>query len=184
MSLLLEIYAIDNIIVYVSVYPSFEGGVTTIASNPHVEHMLAVGRFVPLWYPFDGWLTSTHSYDAHLRIFDARNARTPLRKIPVGGGIWRTKWHPSVERPGDVLLACMHGGFKIVRVHEAVLGGESEEEISDNQKVGDGWQITHEFQDHGSIAYGADWSKLVDGKGESAVATCSFYDHLLHLWRA
>lgn len=78
----------------------------------------------------------------------------------------------------------MHGGFKVVRVDEAVLEGSSEEEVSEDQMKGDGWEITHEFQEHGSIAYGADWSRLVDGKGESVVATCSFYDHLLHMWRA
>lgn len=140
----------------------FEGGVTTIVSNPHVEHMLAVG-----------------SYDSNLRIFDARNPRTALQTIDVGGGIWRTKWHPSPHRKGDVLLACMHGGFNVVRLDDAdkwLDGGDSAHTWS---------KIAH-FDKHESIAYGVDWQRgIIDGTEEQdrLVASCSFYDHLMHMWR-
>ncbi len=142
---------------------------TTIASSPFKEHILAVGRYVsPLYRAAVQPSRCPHSYDENLRIFDSRNIRSALHTVPTGGGIWRTKWHPSPARPGDLLLACMHGGAKTVR-----LGGG-----------GDGWEITHDFQAHESIAYGAGWGTEVDDAGESTVATCSFYDHTLHLWRA
>lgn len=60
----------------------------------------------------------------------------------------------------------------------------------------DGCRIVAQFDGHGegAIAYGADWSRLevqdegTDGEAsktsESVVATCSFYDHTVHLWRA
>jgi diphthamide biosynthesis protein 7 len=80
----------------------------------------------------------------------------------------------------------MHGGFEVVMVDTDVMGGKagSDEEAEEGQLQGDCWRVTHKFQEHGSIAYGADWSMKLDERGESAVATCSFYDHLLHLWRA
>jgi len=32
-----------------------------------------------------------------------------------------------------------------------------------------------------ALAYGADWER--GGSGELRAATCSFYDHALHLWQ-
>lgn len=40
------------------------------------------------------------------------------------------------------------------------------------------------FEEHGSLAYGADWSRLPSKGGQSLVGSCSFYDHAMHLWRA
>ncbi|KAK4685685.1 diphthine methyl ester acylhydrolase, partial [Tremellales sp. Uapishka_1] len=125
----------------------FDGGVTTIACSPHTEHLLAVG-----------------SYDANLRLFDARSLARPLYTLPVGGGVWRTKFHPARQRKGDVLLACMHDGFKIVHLDE----GNKE-----------GGEIVQEFRGHESLAYGVDWSSAPGG----LIASCSFYDHLMHLWK-
>ncbi|BEI82061.1 hypothetical protein CcaverHIS002_0212210 [Cutaneotrichosporon cavernicola] len=85
----------------------FDGGVTTIAPSPHNEHLLAVG-----------------SYDAHLRLFDARSPARPLLELEMPGGIWRTRWHPSQQRKGDILNACMHGGFAVARITEGAGEGE------------------------------------------------------------
>ncbi|GMK59058.1 hypothetical protein CspeluHIS016_0700730 [Cutaneotrichosporon spelunceum] len=127
----------------------FDGGVTTIAPSPHDEHLLAVG-----------------SYDAHLRLFDARAPARPLLELEMPGGVWRTRWHPSPERKGDILNACMHGGFAVARIAEGAGVGE----------------ITHTFQ--GTLGYGADWCRLPPTDGGSLVATCSFYDHDMNVWRA
>jgi diphthamide biosynthesis protein 7 len=126
----------------------FDGGVTTIAPSPHAPHLLAVG-----------------SYDARLRIFDVRSPRTPLSETEMPGGIWRTRWHPSPERKGDILNACMHGGFAVVRVPEDGAEGE----------------IIRTFP--GTLGYGADWCRRSSTE-DSIVATCSFYDHVMHVWRA
>ncbi|CAK9785764.1 unnamed protein product [Cutaneotrichosporon oleaginosum] len=127
----------------------FDGGVTTIAHSPHDEHLLAVG-----------------SYDAHLRLFDCRAPARPLLELEMPGGIWRTRWHHAAERRGDILNACMHGGFAVARIAE---GGEQGE-------------ITTTFP--GTLGYGADWCRLPPSDGGSLVATCSFYDHDLNVWRA
>ena len=128
-------------------FRSFEAGVTTIQSHPHVEHLLAVG-----------------SYDDHIRLFDVRNPLRPVSQMHVGGGVWRAKWHPSSARKDDLLLACMYAGCKVVKI-----GEETSE-------------VVKSFEEHKSIAYGADWSFAA---GElTKVATCSFYDHSLYVWDA
>lgn len=116
----------------------FDGGVTTIAPCPHDDNILAVG-----------------SYDARLRLFDVRNLRSAVDELELPGGIWRTKW-----KGRDVLNACMHGGFAVVRVEE-------------------GMEITRTFP--GTLGYGADWHRA---EGSDMVATCSFYDHVMNVWRA
>ncbi|WOO85170.1 Diphthine methyltransferase [Vanrija pseudolonga] len=135
----------------------FDAGVTTIAPSPHSEHLLAVG-----------------SYDAHLRIFDARKATTPLVDVELPGGIWRTRWHPSAERAGDILNATMHGGFAVVRLPGALA-------TADDPQGSHEAEIIKTFP--GTLGYGADWCRRDDGD-ESVVATCSFYDHVMHVWRA
>jgi diphthine methyl ester acylhydrolase len=60
----------------------------------------------------------------------------------------------------------MHDGFKIVDINQP---SES--------------AIVRRFDAHESLAYGADWSRLTFENG-SLVATCSFYDHKMHLWKA
>ncbi|WVQ94527.1 hypothetical protein IAU59_001606 [Kwoniella sp. CBS 9459] len=167
---------------------NFEAGVTTISSSPHTPHLLAVG-----------------SYDENLRIFDARSPLEPLTTIPLGGGIWRTRFHPSIERKGDILNACMHDNFKIVRLATSTLSrfdeSGSEKGVSIEEAMnGDGWEIVKVFEAHESLAYGADWSRLPQRQGGvttsgsigdggendvegNLIASCSFYDHAMHLWR-
>ncbi|KAJ6610905.1 WD40-repeat-containing domain protein [Mycena sp. CBHHK59/15] len=131
----------------------FEAGVTTIQSHPHTENQFAVG-----------------SYDNTVCLFDKRKPLVPITKVDVGGGAWRVKWHPSSSRKSDLLVACMHDGFKIVRFDAetdgtGLCGGE----------------IMKRFDKHTSLAYGADWSFANDG-AETVIASCSFYDHSLFMW--
>ncbi|WWC87782.1 uncharacterized protein L201_002674 [Kwoniella dendrophila CBS 6074] len=144
---------------------NFDAGVTTITSSPHTEHLLAVG-----------------SYDENLRIFDTRSPKEPIETIPLGGGIWRTRFHPSSKRENDILNACMHDNFKIVRLTDNILDDAQQEGKEDEQK----WEVVKTFEDHTSLAYGVDWSRLPsrsDSDEDSLIASCSFYDHSMHLWR-
>ncbi|KAI9063069.1 WD40 repeat-like protein [Trametes sanguinea] len=141
----------------------FEAGVTTIQSHPHIEHILAVG-----------------SYDNTVRLFDTRKPLVPLTQVDVGGGAWRVKWHPSPTRRNDLLVACMHDGFKVVRLD---LSGE--DPSSALGALDQPWEVIKRFDKHESLAYGVDWSFAGDkGDDGTLVASCSFYDHTLHLWRA
>ncbi|KAJ7181666.1 WD40-repeat-containing domain protein [Mycena crocata] len=131
----------------------FEAGVTTIQSHPHVENIFAVG-----------------SYDNTVRLFDKRKPMVPVTQVDVGGGAWRVKWHPSESRKNDLLVACMHDGFKVVRF------------ATDAGDTGlRGGEVLKRFDSHTSLAYGADWS-FADTGEETSIASCSFYDHSLHLW--
>jgi len=134
---------------------SFESGVTTIQSHPHIEHLVAVG-----------------SYDEKVRLFDTRVPLRPLQEAHVGGGVWRVKWHPSGDRRNDLLVACMHDGFKVIQFDPGL-----------PDVVSTRSQVLHRFDRHESLAYGVDWSFDSRGDDVSLVASCSFYDRTLHLWR-
>ncbi|EFJ38328.1 hypothetical protein SELMODRAFT_75309 [Selaginella moellendorffii] len=117
----------------------------------------------PLWEN----VVATGSYDERLRLWDVRMAHRPFatHKIGLGGGVWRLKWHP-VDK-GTLVAACMHSGFAIVAVDE-------------QRDVGVG--VVKEYKEHKSLAYGVDWSK--NNESLPLVASCSFYDNALHLWRS
>jgi diphthamide biosynthesis protein 7 len=84
--------------------------------------------------------------------------KSEVESLDVGGGIWRIK--QQLEH--DILLiAAMHGGFLVL-------------DKDDNDQVHK--VVTAKYQEHQSLAYGADW--LPSG----LVATCSFYDHLMRIW--
>ncbi|KAJ7254105.1 WD40 repeat-like protein [Mycena haematopus] len=131
----------------------FDAGITTIQSHPHIENEFAVG-----------------SYDNTIRLFDKRKPLLPVTQVDVGGGAWRVKWHPSADRKRDLLVACMHDGFKVIRFAE--LDGAAL----------DGGEVVKRFDSHTSLAYGADWSFADSSGGETLIASCSFYDHTLRLW--
>lgn len=111
---------------------------------------------------------SLKSYDEKLRLFDARNPRRPVSETPVGGGIWRTKWHPTLA--SKLLLGCMHGGFAILNCP----GMDSDDSIEEPMEM-----ITH-FDQHKSIAYGCDWERAQPDS--RLIYSCSFYDAMMHIW--
>jgi diphthine methyl ester acylhydrolase len=88
----------------------------------------------------------------------------------VGGGAWRVKWHPSPSRGRDLLVACMHDGFKTLRFGDALGGDQS-------------WEVMKRFDEHQSLAYGVDWSfGASEGNGDTLIGSCSFYDHTMNVW--
>ncbi|KZT02717.1 WD-40 repeat-containing protein [Laetiporus sulphureus 93-53] len=144
----------------------FDAGVTTIHSHPFVEHLLAVG-----------------TYDNTVRLFDTRKPLVPFTQADVGGGAWRVKWHPSPSRKNDLLVACMHDGFKVIRFD---LSDSGDAELGQSFKSSaDPWQVVTRYDAHKSLAYGVDWSFRGEneGIGNTLIASCSFYDHTLRLWR-
>ena len=107
------------------------------------------------------------SYDEHVLVWDTRNRKIPICDIETGGGVWRLKWHPESENV--FLAACMHNGFKIFKTCDF-----------------SSFISTHSYKEHQSLAYGCAWITLNDNIGDiknSLVATCSFYDNLLKVWR-
>lgn len=127
----------------------FEAGVTCISTNPTRTYICVVG-----------------SYDETIALYDVRKACTPLvHSEPLGGGIWRIKWHP--HNHNRLLVAAMHGGCLI---------GEFQESK---------FTVTKEFTKHESMVYGADWLVSCCANDEDLVegaASCSFYDRAVYLW--
>jgi len=100
--------------------------------------------------------------------------QTPLIQANAGGGAWRVKWHPLESRKSDLLVACMHDGFKILRFDIGTL-------TANDYTIPD-WQVMKRFDAHQSLAYGADWSFAECGDDQTLIGSCSFYDHALQLW--
>ncbi|XP_008812176.1 diphthine methyltransferase [Phoenix dactylifera] len=119
--------------------------------------------------PMNSNMLLTGSYDESIRLWDIRSTSKPVneKSLCLGGGVWRIKHHPYISNL--VLAACMHNGSAIVRIEEA-------DAI-----------VVEAYREHESLAYGADWQRgvrLEDGSNKgSLVATCSFYDRLLRLWK-
>jgi len=136
----------------------FSAGVTAISSHPSCGHVFAAG-----------------SYDEIVRIYDQRKLDDPIVRFPVGGGVWRIKWHPSFR--GKMLIAAMHGGCRVVNIHAL---------DSTNYCVGTdhhaGVVVLSEFTAHESMAYAADWLCFDDLCCDEAAASCSFYDRKAFLW--
>ncbi|XP_010546421.1 PREDICTED: diphthine methyltransferase homolog [Tarenaya hassleriana] len=126
------------------------------------SHSMGVCCIAP--NPNNPYSVFTGSYDENLRVWDMRSVSRPVNDVSVGlgGGVWRIKHHPLVD--GIVLVACMHNGFAVVNV------GNGKAEVMET------------YNKHGSLAYGADWQRGKDRK-LGVVATCSFYDRLLRLWK-
>ena len=102
-------------------------------------------------------------------LFDRRKPSVSLSEIDVGGGVWRVKWNPHENRKQDLLVACMHDGFKTLK-YESGMGRGT---------------IMQRFDVHKSLAYGVDWSvQLPTEDNKQIVGSCSFYDHLVHVWTA
>lgn len=113
----------------------------------------------------------TGSYDECIRIWDWRNSSRPICTLEhrTGGGVWRLKPHP--KDPRLLLTACMYNGFLVYRIASQ---GE------------DAWTMKEceHYPHQQTLAYGASWSHRQPGQdhSRSLVATCSFYDNLLHIW--
>ncbi|TDL28441.1 WD40 repeat-like protein [Rickenella mellea] len=140
----------------------FEAGVTTIQSHPHIEHVIAVG-----------------SYNNSVRLFDLRKPLVPIVDMDVGGGCWRVKWHPDISRKSDLLVACMHDGFKVLRFPDLKDGTELP-----SSSPGTAPYTMNRYDVHKSLAYGVDWAYQHVDERNSTVASCSFYDCSLHTWKA
>lgn len=66
----------------------------------------------------------------------------------------------------------MHGGFKVVEFIGLTSEGSQSVTASDHAS----------FEEHTSLAYGVDWSGGKSTEGKDLVASCSFYDHTVHVW--
>lgn len=116
--------------------------------------------------PMQEHTVCTGSYDEGARLWDSRMGSRPVAKghVGAGGGGWRLKWHPT--DPTLLLGACMHGGFALLRADAAA----------------ESVQVVERYEHQKTLAYGAGWCSEVGLDGTSVVATCSFYDRLLHVW--
>eukprot|EP00928_Gymnodinium_smaydae_P048645 TRINITY_DN32544_c0_g1_i1.p1 TRINITY_DN32544_c0_g1~~TRINITY_DN32544_c0_g1_i1.p1 ORF type:complete len:399 (-),score=84.16 TRINITY_DN32544_c0_g1_i1:278-1390(-) len=138
---------------------SHEAGVTDITFAPTRPQLFATG-----------------SYDEKLRLFDRRNLSRPLLvSSRLGDGAYRVAFHPSED---VVAIAAMRAAFQLhaFDVRSAETDGEVLE-AGDLRQVGSYGSETEGC--HGSLAYGISWHR-----SGQFLASASFYDRSLHVWRA
>ncbi|KZT60874.1 WD40 repeat-like protein [Calocera cornea HHB12733] len=116
--------------------------------------------------PWDEHQIAVGTYDSLVRIYDTRSPARPLASHPVAGGAWRLSYHPSPTRRDHLLVAAMHGGAEVLDL--SLPAGE---------------EVQARFEGHQSMCYGAQWITADRGVGQDRVASCSFYDQKLCLWR-
>ncbi|XP_063444635.1 diphthine methyltransferase-like [Mytilus trossulus] len=131
-------------------------------------------------HPFKENVLSTGSYDENLFIWDTRNMRSPIAETNLRGGVWRIKW--DSQKSDYIITATMYNGFHVVDASE----------FSDGKL-----SVVCHYDKQESIGYGADicYKHSVDSErhdtmmGDNStinfnrtIATCSFYNHVLHLW--
>jgi diphthamide biosynthesis protein 7 len=142
----------------------FQAGVTVLSPHPRKEHLVACG-----------------SYDETVALLDLRKVSEcqpkPLcHSEPLGGGMWRIKWHPLDD--DRLLLGAMHGGCRVVKLDGLELLGEESHSVE--------LQVQQKFTNHQSMAYGADWL-VCQRQGRAgrvqAAISCSFYDRAMYLWQ-
>ncbi|CAF1041529.1 unnamed protein product [Didymodactylos carnosus] len=129
--------------------------------------------------PFDEHQFLTGSFDEYLRQWDKRMLDKSLKETKLNAGVWKIKYHP--QNAQNILCACMANGFHIV----------------DNTNL----TVKCSYTEHTSLAYGCDWkhrdplnelasmnmddhditNNLQDN--DNTVATCSFYDKSVHVWK-
>jgi diphthine methyl ester acylhydrolase len=134
----------------------FDGGVTNILYPCRNDDPAALLN----GYSNDQILCS--SYDERIYVLDKRNMRNCLKKsAKLGGGVWKMKLHSNRD---ILLLACMHYGVNIVNI--------------------DNFDPFFYYDKHGldNLVYGCDWN-IRDNQEYDIVASCSFYNHSLRLWK-
>lgn len=114
-----------------------------------------------------------------MRIFDTRKPLVHVTQVEVGGGAWRVKWHPSASRSTDLLVACMHDGFKVIRFGPSTFAPDT----TAHDDRHDESDIVNRFDAHESLAYGVDWAHKTENADDTLIASCSFYDHVLYTWK-
>lgn len=90
--------------------------------------------------------------------------RNWISETHLGGGVWKLKWEPDCGR--RLLAATMHNGFHII-------------DCLDHNFP----RIVGSYREHTSLAYGCDWSRDQSSSSGKMIASCSFYDHALHVWK-
>ena len=145
----------------------FEAGVTSMCWNKGDPSYITVG-----------------SYDGHVRLFDKRNIGHAVSDYDVqnNAGIWRIKYKHNTNyyvdgaasatsgTKNELLLAAMRAGF-------IVMNYDADRRFNE--------RVVYLEQGTESLAYGVDY---VYKKGsdvdrlEGYVGSCSFYNHLMHVW--
>jgi diphthine methyl ester acylhydrolase len=139
-------------------------GVCCISPCPQRPHLLCTG-----------------SYDEFARLWDVRMPERPVMSTSArcAGGAWRLEWHP--RGAGLLLAASMQGGFEVIQLQEGAGGEERCDSGGAKGQEPTGLEVVEAYAHQRTLAYGADWCRRQVG-GADLVATCSFYDRLLHVW--
>lgn len=137
-----------------------DAGAVWVAKDPHAGSGVCTVEFDAAC---DARFVSG-GYDERLVEWDARSRRRVRVSEKLGGGVWRARFRPG-SATGDVAVACMRGGFRVLRPITGASGHCS-------------------FVDAAAFAPAQPWEALAYGLDWCGRFLCggSFYDSTVWLW--
>ena len=149
------------------------------------------------WHPTDSNIFASGSYDEVVFIWDKRNMNAPLISIPTGGGVWRIKWYlfKTVNKDFELLLtANMQGGCKLYQFfvdEKEIEYDEFSTVVVKDHQIYENIKLDVSLSDQSNVntqlAYGVSLLSCEEKDEDKSlilnIASCSFYDNLLQLWK-
>lgn len=159
--------------------------VDAYASPVLVNRDAGAGVTSMCWNKYNSQYMTVGSYDGHVRLYDKRSMTRAVSDLDLenNAGIWRIKYkyncnfysdrQHGIDRESalcrdEFLVAAMRAGFVVMNCDQSLRLKKDVEYLKQGGE---------------SLAYGVDYVyQSEEDKKEGVAASCSFYNHMMHVW--